>query len=397
MKKYNKFILENIVGEVSINDMTKYLDRMSYGLWDKMFFVGKINFDCIVDFGAADGVLLDMIKKMNPDICTVAYEIDSTMLDILKNKNIDYVVDNFNNVNEIISKYKSPMLLLSSVIHEIYSYSTKEDVNNFWNIIFNNNFKYIVIRDMIYKDKFDNFNINDNDINKVYKNADFTLSSYEKIWGSIRKNYHNLIHYLLKYRYIENWDRESKENYMPIKIEDIKKLISNNWIVKYEKEYTLDFLKDVIKKDFDIDIKEPTHIKLILQNSKLNENNIDFEDWDDDIYYDEEYLVEGDDINDSVIGQIIMDKNRNLYVYAKKDDIWLYGYQLGKIVKDFTGQLYASLIFNQNQQKLIGIRKIVCKFPNDKERNMILKSFNHPVYKPYVKIIENKINNKIKV
>ena len=280
-------LYENIVGDISINNIRKYLDRMSYGLWDKLFFIGKIKFDCIVDFGAADGVLLETIKKINPDICTIAYEIDSTLLSILKTKKIDYVFDNFNDIKEITKNYNSPLLLLSSVIHEIYSYSTKQQIYHFWKTIFKNNFKYIVIRDMLYKDYFDNFNIDNNDINKIYKKSNFTLKSFENIWGPINKNYHNLIHYLLKYKYIENWNRESKENYLPISLNKIKNIIPSNWNIIYEKEFILEYLRNIIKQDFDILLKHPTHIKLIIENNTYKNNhmkyikklNIDFDQW----------------------------------------------------------------------------------------------------------------------
>ncbi|MGA1049083.1 MAG: hypothetical protein ACO3UU_13830, partial [Minisyncoccia bacterium] len=42
-----------------------------------------------------------------------------------------------------------------------------------------------------------------------------SLISFEKVWGSIFKDYRNFIHFLLKYRYTDNWEREVNENYLP--------------------------------------------------------------------------------------------------------------------------------------------------------------------------------------
>ena len=79
--KYLRYF-ENIVGEEPIDNMLIYLDRMAYGAIDKLYFVNMINFDCIVDFGAADGIILEKLKKVKPDVFTIAYEIDDEMLGI---------------------------------------------------------------------------------------------------------------------------------------------------------------------------------------------------------------------------------------------------------------------------------------------------------------------------
>ena len=78
LKSINEF-----VGEISINDMVGYLDKMSYGMQDKLFFLDKIEFDCIVDFGAADGTMLSKVKDVNNSIYTIGYEIDPHIVNIL--------------------------------------------------------------------------------------------------------------------------------------------------------------------------------------------------------------------------------------------------------------------------------------------------------------------------
>jgi len=263
--KYLKYF-ENIVGEIPIDNMLGYLDRMSYGIIDKLYFVNKIDFDCIVDFGAADGILLEKLKQIKPYVNTVAYEIDDNFLDILKNKNIDHVTNSMVDIQNYIKNFESPMLLLSSVIHEIYSYSSERQIIHFWNTIFNSGFKYIVIRDMSTKKSYKKFNLPKKNIDKVYQNSNpILIKSFERIWGSIRNNYHTLMHYLLKYKYEDNWDREVKENYLPITLEELKSLIPANWNIIYENNFLLEYIKDIVKSDFDINITEPTHIKLIIK------------------------------------------------------------------------------------------------------------------------------------
>lgn len=74
------------------------------------------------------------------------------------------------------------------------------------------------------------------------------------------------LHWLLKYKYTENWDRELNENYLPVTIETFKNnKIPSNWQIIYEDHYTYDYIKQQIKNDFGVEIKEPTHLKMILK------------------------------------------------------------------------------------------------------------------------------------
>jgi len=286
-RKYFRKINEKIVGLNKIDNMLSYLDGMSYGINDKLYFMSEIEFDCVVDFGAADGLLLEKIKKINPNISTIAYDIDDKMLNIMKGKNIDFVSNNLSNIFEQIKYFNSPILVLSSVIHEIYSYSLdSSEIKLFWSMLFGSNFKYIVIRDMISMDNFKRISPTSDDINKIYNNTDKSLlSSFEGIWGSIRENYQTMLHYLLKYKYVDNWDREVNENYLPITIEELENLIPSKWSIYYKKHYILEYFKDMIYKDFKISIDNPTHIKIIIENKNYKPNNMVNEsnkiDWDE--------------------------------------------------------------------------------------------------------------------
>ena len=43
----------------------------------------------------------------------------------------------------------------------------------------------------------------------------FKLKLLKNIGGKIDTLYNKITHFLLKYKYLENWDREVKENYLP--------------------------------------------------------------------------------------------------------------------------------------------------------------------------------------
>lgn len=71
----------------------------------------------------------------------------------------------------------------------------------------------------------------------------------------------------MKYRYIENWEREVRENYFPIYFEDLlNKIIENgNYEIVYARQYILPFVKGKVKEDFDIDLVDNTHCQILLK------------------------------------------------------------------------------------------------------------------------------------
>lgn len=50
-----------------------------------------------------------------------------------------------------------------------------------------------------------------------------------------------------------------------ITVEELLSSISPKYTIQYKKLYILPFTKNQIKKDFDIELKDTTHIKLILK------------------------------------------------------------------------------------------------------------------------------------
>jgi hypothetical protein len=95
------------------------------------------------------------------------------------------------------------------------------------------------------------------------------LKSFEDRWGTINDNYRTFMHYLLKYKYIENWEREVNENYLPVSLETLKSKIPSSYKIAYEDNFVLPYLQKQVKQDFGISITHSTHTKLILRNSRF--------------------------------------------------------------------------------------------------------------------------------
>ena len=266
IKLFEDFLLEFKLSSNPISNISEYISKMNKGLADKLFFFNKINIDTLVDFGCADGSLLKEIHKMKPDLKLIGYDIDEDMINISKEQYPDI---NFSSSwDEVIQNIdNNASILLSSVIHEVYSYGTSIEIRHFWNKqVFNNKFKYVIIRDMIPSTSFDKMNLID--IKKIREKSDPKyLQDFESKWGDISINFRVLLHWLLKYKYINNWNRESKENYLPVTLETLKKKIPSNWKIIYENHYTYEYIKNQIKQDFDIDLQENTHLQMIIENT----------------------------------------------------------------------------------------------------------------------------------
>lgn len=217
---------------------------------DKLFFVNRLEFDVIVDFGCAGGSFLSKIKQLKPDVKVIGYDLDESMLERARFELGEQALltANWNEVINELKNYKTPLLNLSSVIHEVYSYSHSSVIKKFWEQqVFGGSFKWITIRDMIpsceiHKSEIESFR---QDVKKVRKRANnYFLNSFERKWGTIDDNYRTFCHFLLKYRYVENWDREVNENYLPVSLETVKKKIPSNYTIKYENDFIVPFIQN---------------------------------------------------------------------------------------------------------------------------------------------------------
>jgi hypothetical protein len=265
----NNNLLEK-VAESPIVDINKYNTSLSKTIDEKLFFLDKINTDLIVDFGCADGKILQAIRQRKPKISLIGYDVSDDMLNIAKT-----TLPGANFTNDWISvrsaayNHDNPTLLLSSVIHEVYSYSDSKEVKKFWEEkVFGGMFKYIVIRDMIpsvelQRQDFLNFR---EDAKKINKRANKKyLNSFENVWGLIDNDYRTLLQWLLKYRYTDNWERELKENYLPLTLETLYKKIPSNYRILFKDNYIFEPLQKHVMNDFGIKLNHTTHTKMIIE------------------------------------------------------------------------------------------------------------------------------------
>lgn len=259
-----------------IADLIAYNLSMKKSLIDKMFFMDKIGDDIkvVVDYGCADGALIRFLAPLFPEITFVGYDRSEAMIERAIAETIDdncYFFSSlpiFNDwLNETDWTADQCIINLSSVIHEVYSYAVDNSVEAFWRYVNEFGFKYIVIRDMGLDESAHRSAFKEDLIKVRAHYPQDKIREFESIHGSICDNY-NLIHFLLKYRYTDNWEREVRENYLPITVESMANQISPRYELIYHDHYILPFLANVVKKDFDIALKDYTHVKFIYRKKE---------------------------------------------------------------------------------------------------------------------------------
>lgn len=262
------------MNDIQNNDL--YNQRMRLSLIDKMFFVDKVEIqggDVVVDFGCADGTLIQHLRHYLPEGTRyVGYDINPAMKEAAERNLGDAArkqIELTTEWSEVEKKLKTAkkskkILILSSVIHEVYFYGSPKEVDDFWNHVFNTGFDFIVIRDMIPGRSIDR-PADMNDVLLVRRNAHRErLEQFEGYWGKI-ESHRNLVHFLLKYRYVEGWQREVKENYLPLYRDDLMYIIRSPYAIDYHEHFVLPFIRRVVLRDFGIRLADHTHLKLILR------------------------------------------------------------------------------------------------------------------------------------
>ena len=248
-----------------------YNNAMAQSIEDKLFFLEKLPKEdyLFVDFGCADGTLINELQKLVPGSSFVGYDPSEEMLQRarLKTPTVKYTNDWYEVIMEIKHSSKKSVLILSSVIHEVYSYAESEqDIVNFWSRVQHTGFDYVVVRDMIPDKSIDRESEPEEEIKILRRCNRDQLFEFESHFGLVSNN-QNLVHFLLKYRYTVNWDREVNENYFPIYKDEFLEKFSG-FELTYIQPFKVVFLMCCIKKDFDIWLKDDTHIKAVFKNVK---------------------------------------------------------------------------------------------------------------------------------
>jgi hypothetical protein len=240
-----------------------------------LFFLDKTeDASVFVDYGCADGAMIKLAHGILPDNQYVGFDNSKEMIAAarLSCRGIDQIgfVSDVVALQKVVHEYRAAdkkiCLSLMSLIHEVYEYGP-DTVKEFWAAVFSNDYDYIAIRDMCVS--MTTSRPSDSlSVAKIRMRYDKDLlAQWEAHWGNLNENW-SLVHFLLTYRYVDSWDREFRENYLPLSLENLFNLIPENWEPTYIEHYTLPFIRQQVMKDFNVDLQDRTHVKLVLKRTK---------------------------------------------------------------------------------------------------------------------------------
>jgi len=264
---------------IPVNDHDRYTHAMEKSMMDKLYFMDKVDAVSFFDYGCADGALLHAAQGLFPDHAYFGFDEDLRMVERCKHR----ATVRLEEFQKWVSEAEGPRcLILSSVVHELYSYR-REWVPRFWKWAFEGGvsnvagrnprdwgFDYIALRDMCVS-RTTSRPSDPISVAKVRMRYDRErLSQWEARWGSLDENW-SLTHFLLTYRYTEGWEREVRENYLPIPLEELLSLVPEQWEPRYIEHFTLPYVRGCVRRDFGIDLQDRTHLKLILARTGRSE------------------------------------------------------------------------------------------------------------------------------
>ena len=243
-----------------------YLSRMNAAMAEKLFFLDKIDlsrYDTIIDFGCADGTLINHLiaSGVNPK---KLIGIDSSLVMAATFKNNCPGVEIYSSLEYINDspsfKRGKVAIIFSSVLHEL-----SLSFYPVWSWV-SRNADAVIIRDMFLFNDFKPhafFRIVNDIQNSPYG---YEFRDYIKT-NPAEVNSEYLLQFLMKYRYIENWELEKLEDYASVPWKEIEE--DEEFQITYDHSYFNEYIERTLKRDFNITEDDyhylQTHRQMILE------------------------------------------------------------------------------------------------------------------------------------
>ena len=247
MNDFAKYLLESGLAPAcfeaeGIADDAAYLAGMAKTFPDKAWFVRYAPRDVrlVVDFGGGTGDFCEYVRgRMPAGVQFAVIDNNPSFLARAEEKGLlGYSsIEEYEVEAAAAQREGRSLLVMSSVIHEVYSYSDEfyDDVGQFWDSLGGCGFDYVAIRDMAF-DEEAAARMPREDAAWVCRNllgnpesglsvkgraVSDQFADFEGVWGPVcgpdgSVDARRLMHFLFKYRYVENWARELREDYLPL-------------------------------------------------------------------------------------------------------------------------------------------------------------------------------------
>lgn len=249
--------------DINIKNKDIYLDRMSKPLTEKLrvadYFPQKPK--KVLDVGCADGSVTLALAKIFPGTKFLGIDLEDGFIKKAQTKakeeNIDNVSFQTVYLRDLLARSdKFDAVVFVSVLHEFYSYG--EGISSVLKALADAHELLegrgeIIIRDMILNEytKETDFQV-EPILGKIKAQSKVasSLKDFEDSFGEL-KDLNKINHFLLKYMYAENWDRELKEEYVPVTFEQYQNIFSLLGMdMQLQDSYLIPFLENKWREDF---------------------------------------------------------------------------------------------------------------------------------------------------
>ncbi len=266
---------------MEIQNYEVYNERMNKTLQDKIWWIEQIpeQINTIIDFGCADGSLYKAIEVACPErFRYIGIDNDSKMLQLATQnfpKEVYSNVEFYSSIYEMKNRVKTDVntvFVMNSIIHELCSYLSPLKMANLLEDITHLDCGYIAIRDMHAIRDWGEMtleNVRYKILTGKYCNQFYDYLQNGSYSKALFSTFNNYMEFLLKYLYVENWDREKKERYLWNWRDNIDYIFRPLYREKYVESFNIPYLCSKVKEDFNgLDVSSVnTHYKILFQRT----------------------------------------------------------------------------------------------------------------------------------
>ncbi len=254
--------------EHRLQDPHGYLQRLAAGLHDKLRVERYLLPDAtrVLDVGCADGALTLAMAARHPAVHFLGIDLDAAFVAQAQAHARQLAMPNVEfrcvYLRELLAEPpRFDCVVFASVLHEFWTYG--EGISSVLKALADAHELVgaggtIVIRDMVLESYTQqaSWRVSSMRAKALASPHTVALADFEGHWGPVA-TVAAINHYLLKYRYQENWMRELPEHYVPVTSEQYMELFALLGMrVQTHELYLLPFLRQQWQADFGLDEDE---------------------------------------------------------------------------------------------------------------------------------------------